>query len=153
MNVLITIGQLGLPIIYFIVFGDVLSGLIHRVNTSNIAYFESRWFTHPLLGILMLYLVLLKKLKGMKYTALFLLVILVIFMILFFIHYLIINPQPSKKIDYEEVIISVKWFSTIPTIVSNWGFLSAYFTSFGALKNQSSKNGFKVAVLGMILMG
>ena len=79
--------------------------------------------------------------------------ILVIFMILFFIHYLITNPQPSKKIDYEEVIISVKWFSTIPTIVSNWGFLSAYFTSFGALKNQSSKNGFKVAVLGMILMG
>lgn len=153
MNAQVTIGQLGLPIIYFIVFGDVTAGLIRRVNTSRIEFFESRWFTHSILAVLMLYLVQLKKLKGMKYTALFLLIILLVFMILFFIHYLISDPHPTNEIDYEQATLSLKFFATIPTIVSNWGFLSAYFTSFGALKFQSTKNGMLVAAIGMVLMG
>lgn len=50
-NSFVAIGQLGLPIIYFIVFGDVAGGLIRRVNNTGVAFFESRWCTHTLLAV------------------------------------------------------------------------------------------------------
>ena len=62
---MIAIGQLGFPIIFFIVFGDVAGGLIEKVNTSGISFWSSRWFTHTILAIAMFYLVLKKK----KFTS------------------------------------------------------------------------------------
>jgi len=60
-NGLIALSQLGFPIIFFIVFGDVAGTLIEKVNTSGISFWSSRWFTHSLLAIVILYLVLKKK--------------------------------------------------------------------------------------------
>ena len=57
-NVLIDIAQLGFPVIFFIVYGDVAGGLIKKINHSNINFWESRWFTHILLAILMIYFVI-----------------------------------------------------------------------------------------------
>ena len=47
-NILVAIAQLGFPIIFFMVFGDVAGGLIGKINSSDTHFFESKWFTHIL---------------------------------------------------------------------------------------------------------
>lgn len=69
MNILIALAQLGFPIIFFIVFGDVAGGLIERVNEGS-SFWSSRLFTHSLLGILLLYLILQKEIQRLKYAGL-----------------------------------------------------------------------------------
>ena len=146
MHALIALGQLGLPIIYFIVFGDVSAGLIRRINTSKIEFFESIWFTQSILGWLMLYLVLMKRIQGLKYAGFLLLSLLFVFIILFSCYYFIAEPNPSNKIDYEETTISIK-------IITSWSLVTTFLGSFGSLKHQSTKSGLTSSAIGLILMG
>ena len=55
-NLMIALAQLGFPIIFFIVFGDVFGGLIKRIGVSSDSFFTTRWFTQTFLGVALLYL-------------------------------------------------------------------------------------------------
>ena len=55
-NLVIALAQLGFPIIFFIVFGDVFGDLIERAGVRKDSFFVTRWFTQSFLGVILLYL-------------------------------------------------------------------------------------------------
>lgn len=67
-NVLIGLAQLGYPIIFFIVFGDVSNSLIEKMIGEK-TFFSTRWFTHPMLAVCMLYLIIKKEIHQLKYAG------------------------------------------------------------------------------------
>ena len=182
MHALIALGQLGLPIIYFIVFGDVSAGLIRRINTSKIEFFESIWFTQSILGWLMLYLVLMKRIQGLKYADLFNLIFLNSFRnwtILIrknqHLYHACINSTWSawsslllSLLFVFIILFSCYYFIAEPNpsnkidyeettisikIITSWSLVTTFFGSFGSLKHQSTKSGLTSSAIGLILMG
>jgi amino acid permease len=71
-NTIIAFAQLGFPIIFFIVFGDVAKSLILRIDKDAPSFWYSRWITHTFLAIVMFYLVLKKDVQQLKYASVFL---------------------------------------------------------------------------------
>lgn len=69
-NSLIALAQLGFPIIFLIVFGDVAGNLLQRLGADENSFWVSRWFTQTLLGVLLFYLILKKEIHNLKYTGL-----------------------------------------------------------------------------------
>ena len=117
-NTLTAITQLGFPIIFFIVFGDVAGGLIEKVNTSGISFWSSRWFTHTILAVTMIYLILQKDIHSLRYTGFLLLILIAIFLFLYFIHYLTSFPHPTTT--FEETTLNIKFFASLPTIIASY---------------------------------
>ena len=140
-NAEIALAQLGYPIIFFIVFGDVSGGLIEKVNTSGISFWSSRWLTHIALAVVMFYLVLKKEIHQLKYASFSLICLIVSFIVLYFINYLVSNsdPQPSADLAYTKV--GLKFFAYLPTIITSYSIHPSFFTAFLSLKDKTNKNG------------
>jgi hypothetical protein len=63
------VAQIGICIIFFIVFGDVAGGLIEKMGLEN-TFWSSRVFTHCMLALMLLYLVLLKDIRNLRHAGL-----------------------------------------------------------------------------------
>lgn len=149
-NAQIALAQLGYPIIFFIVFGDVAGGLIDKVNTSGVSFWSSRWLTHTFLAVVMLYLVLKKEIHQLKYASFTLLLLIVSFLFLYFLNYLISDPNPEPSADLGETKIGLKFFAYLPTIITSYSIHPSFFTAFLSLKDKSNKNG---AIAGFSAVG
>lgn len=66
-NSIIAVGQIGYPIIFFIVWGDAMGGLINKVNSGT--FWSSRVFTQGLLGLLLIVLVIQKDISKIKFAG------------------------------------------------------------------------------------
>ncbi|CAI2364867.1 unnamed protein product [Moneuplotes crassus] len=142
-NAVVALAQLGFPIIFFIVFGDVAKSLIHEINPEAGEFWTSRWFTHSLLAVLMLYLVLQKEIQSLKYAGFVLLGMISVFIILLFLHFLVSDPDPDPSEDLAETTVDVEFLSKLPTMVSSFSFQPSLFTAFASLKNKTTANGLK----------
>ena len=140
-NALIGLAQLGFPIIFFIVFGDVAKGLIEEIDKNVDSFWTSRLLTHSLLALIMLYLILKKEIHQLKYAGFALLGMISVFVVLLFIHYLTSDPDPKPSQDLSETSVGVKFFANIPTMIASFSFQPSLFTAFGSLKNKTTKNG------------
>ena len=151
-NLLITIAQLGFPIIFFIVFGDVARGLIGKINASGIDFFESKWLTHILLAIWMFYLVLKKDISSLRYAGLGWFILITVFILLYFAHYISSNPDDNPKANLAESHPTLKFWSSIPTILTSYSIHTSYFVGFNVLKEKTMKNGLKAGAISLLIM-
>ncbi|CAI2363784.1 unnamed protein product [Moneuplotes crassus] len=142
-NSLIALSQLGFPIIFFIVFGDVAKSLILEIDSGAGDFWTSRWFTHILLALVMLYLVILKEIHKLKMAGFFLLGLIAVFVFLLFIHYIISDPNPESSEDLTQTSLNVEFFAKIPTMIASFSFQPSLFTAFGSLKHKTTMNGLK----------
>ena len=149
-NTLTAIAQLGFPIIFFIVFGDVAGGLIEKVNTSGISFWSSRWFTHTMLAVTMIYLILQKEIHSLRYVGFMLLILIALFIFLYFIHYLTSIPHPTTRFD--ESTLNLKFFVSLPTIIASYSVHPSFFTAFSALKNKTTRNGVTTAIMSISIL-
>lgn len=149
-NCLIALAQLGYPIIFMIVFGDVSGALIKKAHGSE-SYWSSRWFTHPLLGFLLVYLVIQKDISKLKVAGLFILSFITVFLILFFIHYLVAEPQPEKEVDHAHSHFGVVFIGSLPTFITVYTFQTTLFPAFATLKVKTKKNGQLADFCGRII--
>lgn len=136
---IIALAQLGYPIIFFIVFGDVSGSLIEKAIGAG-TFFSTRWFTHILLAVAMLYLILKKEIQQLKYANIFLFCIVSVFLIIFFAHYLTSDPQPERPMNLAKSKVSLQFFASLPTLISAYGFNPAFFAAYTSLKNRTGKN-------------
>jgi len=150
-NTLIALAQLGFPIIFFIVFGDVSGSLIERAHGSS-SFWSTRWFTQSLLAIIMLYLILKKEIHQLKYAGLVVLTCIVVFLFLLFIHYLVSDPNPVAKIDLKETTLNIQFIAAFPTLISSYSINPAFFTAFASLKNKTNTNGILAGTLTLIII-
>lgn len=139
-NSLVALAQLGFPIIFFIVFGDVAGGLIERVHGSE-SFWSSRVFTQSLLGICLIFLILQKDISKLRYAGLVILTFIILFLILFFAHFLEAKPKPENETDHLESQTSWAFFAAIPTFLTTYTFQTTLFTAFATLKNKTNFNG------------
>ncbi|CAI2364604.1 unnamed protein product [Moneuplotes crassus] len=142
-NALIGLAQLGFPIIFFIVFGDVSKSLILQIDSGAGDFWTSRWFTHILLALTMLYLILQKEIQNLKYAGFALLGMITVFIVLLFLHYLISDPDPDPSEDLTDTTLNTKFFSRIPTMIASFSFQPSLFTAFASLKHKTTANGLK----------
>lgn len=140
-NTIIAIAQCGFPIIFFIVFGDVAATLINKMSPNVPAFWTSAFFTHFILAVAMLYLIVKKEIHQLRHAGLFVLGLISLFILLLFIHYLISDPDPEKKEDVVDSTLNVKFFAAIPTIITSYSLQPSLFTAFGSLRNKTTKNG------------
>ena len=150
-NGLIALGQLAYAVIFFIVFGDVAGGLIEKVNTSGISFWSSRWFTHTILAVIMLYMVMKKEIQQLKYAGFALLTLILIFITLFLVHYLTSQNNPSSQSHFAKENIGVKTFAFLPTFATSYSIHPSFFTAFLAMKNKTTINGLKTAILAQVI--
>jgi amino acid permease len=136
--------------IFFIVFGDVAGGLIQKLGFEN-AFLSSRLFTHSLLGISLIYLILLKDIKSLRYAGLIILTLIGVFMILFTVHYLMSNPDSEKEVKHSEMNFDLNMIASIPTFLTTYAFQATFFSAFSTLKNQTNKNGICADILGKLV--
>ena len=146
-NSMIAVGQLGFVVIFFIVFGDVAGGLIEKINTSGIPFWSSRWFTHTILAVWMLYLVLKKEIHQLKYAGFSLLILIIVFIILFLVHFLTSHSSPNQRAELTIKSIGVKQISYLTTFATSYSIHPSFFTAFIALKDKNLKSGLKTAIL------
>ena len=151
-NSLAAISQLGFPIIFFIVFGDVAGGLIGKINSSGIDFWESRWFTHILLAGWMLYLVLKKDISSLRYVGLVWFILIISFIFLYFVHYASSNPSDNSKADLAETHPTLRFWASIPTIISAYSIHTSYYVGFNSLKEKTTKNGLKTGIISLLIM-
>jgi hypothetical protein len=64
---MIALSNLGYPIIFFIVWGDALGGLIDKISPDT--FWSSRVFTQGLLGILLIVLVIQRDISRLKFAG------------------------------------------------------------------------------------
>ena len=140
-NMIVALAQLGFPIIFFIVFGDVAGNLIERAGVDKDSFFSSRMFTHSLLGGALLFLILKREIHQLKYGGLVVLCFSFLFIVLFFIHYLTSDPDPEPVADLLDTKISIKFFTGFPTILTSYAFQTTFFTAFASLKHKTNRNG------------
>lgn len=140
-NALIALAQLGFPIIFLIVFGDVSGNLLERLGAGPNSFWTSRWFTQTLLGVLLFYLILKKEIQNLKYAGLVVLCLSFIFIGLLFIHFITSDPQPEETADLLDTKIDIKFFTGFPTLITSYAFQTTFFTAFASLKNKTHKNG------------
>ena len=150
-NFLIAFAQLGFPIIFFIVFGDVAKGLILEIDRNASSFWTSRLFIQVSLAIVMLYLILKKEIHQLKYAGFALLGMIGVFILLLFLHYLISNPEPHPTEDLIETQINIEFFASIPTMTSSYSFHPSLFTSFASLKHKTTGNGLKAGWSAIIV--
>jgi amino acid permease len=126
--------------IFFIVFGDISGGLIEKMGFLT-DILTSRLFTHSLLAFSLLYLILLKDIKSLRYAGLVILSLITLFLLLFILHYFVSDPKPKDKVDHKNMFFSMKTIEAIPTFLSTYSFHVTYFSAFSTLKNPTDKNG------------
>jgi amino acid permease len=144
-NGMIALSQCGVPIIFMIVFGDVASSLIRKIDENASPFWTSRWFTHSLLAFGMLYLIIKKEIQQLKYASLALLAMTIVFITLLTIHFFTSDPAPEPTQDLTETKFDVKFYASLPTVIVAFAYSSSLFTVFGSLKNKTIKNGLKAA--------
>lgn len=149
---LIALAQLGFPIIFFIVFGDVCGELIERMGAEEGSFWTSRWFTQSLLGVILLYLNIQKQIHKLRYTGLIILGLCLTFMILFLIHFLTTNPHPEPRADLFKTEISIKFFTGFPVMIASYAFQPSFFTVFASLRTKTHLNGQLADFYGRILL-
>lgn len=147
---MIALSNLGVPIIFFIVWGDAMGGLIDKINPGT--FWSSRVFTQGLLGVLLVVLAIQKDISRLKFAGFAILACVATFILLFFIHAMISDPDPEQEADHLETSLSWRFFSSLPTIITINTFQSSFFTAFAALKNKTKRNGQLADGSGRIVM-
>mmetsp|Transcript_5008 Transcript_5008/g.4799 ORF Transcript_5008/g.4799 Transcript_5008/m.4799 type:complete len:323 (+) Transcript_5008:7-975(+) len=151
-NFIIALAQLGFPIIFFIVFGDVFGNLIERMGADKDSFWTSRWFTQTFLGLALLYFCIQKDISKLKYNGFVILFLCFGFLILFFLHYLTADMDPEPKADLLDTKIDIKFFTGFTTLLTSYAFQSSLFTVFAFMKNKTTANGMKADGFGRIII-
>lgn len=126
--------------IFFIVFGDIAGGLFKKIGFQA-ELFSSRVFTHCLLGVLLLYLILQKDLKNLRYAGLAILFLIGVFLLLFILHYLLSKPNPEKEVQHSNIHLDMKTLEAIPTFLTTYAFHATFFSALSTLKNPTDGKG------------
>lgn len=140
-NLIIALAQFGFIIIFFIVFGDVAGNMLQRVGLEETSFWTSRLCTQSLLALVLFYLILRKEIHQLKYAGLIVLCLGSIFMVLFSLHYLTSDIRPEKKANMLKLNFDIKFFASLPTMITSYVFHTTFVSTFSHLKNQSERRG------------
>ena len=132
-NILVSMTQLGLTIIYFMIIGSIGNGLFKYFFLNEFTSAYGTQITIILAAIILLYFSIKKEIQEL-YTAGFLLLAGVIIFMITMILLLLIDG--IGDFDFEEISrpkFDVQMFANIPTVFLSYGFQTSFFPAFQSL--------------------
>ena len=100
----------------------------------------------------MLYLVLKKDISSLRYVGLVWFILIISFICLYFIHYASSNPSDNPKADLAESHPTLRFWASIPTILTSYAIHTSYYVGFNSLKEKTTKNGLKAGIISLLIM-
>ena len=146
-NGLIVIAQCGMPIIYFMIVGDIGNSLLERIHKLDGTFWSSKQFSILAVAILLFYFAIKKEIQELKGAGFVLLLGVIIFIIAMVI---LLVKEGTENYSFSEVSkpkFTINMLANIPTLFISYGFQSAFFPVYQSLKVKSNANGIKTTIM------
>jgi len=146
-NALIVIAQCGMPIVYFMIIGDIGQGLLGKISGTDGTVWGSKQFPILVVALLLFYFAIKKEIQELKSAGFVLLSGVILFIIAMII--LVLTKGTSDSYNFTVISkpkFSIKMVANIPTIFLAYGFQSAFFPAYSSLKNKTDANGMKATI-------
>jgi len=139
-NLVIGITCLGMSLTYFVIVGDVGNWLLSRIDTIEDTFWSSRQFAILTFAVILLFFILRKQIKELKYSGVIAVVGVTAFICTLAVK-LIIDGQKTGGIkNFQKPNWDTDMVSHIPIIFLSYTFQSAFYSIFQISKNKSYGN-------------
>lgn len=145
-NGLIVLAQCGMPIVYFMIIGDIGHGLLDKIVGLRGTWWENKQFPILVVGVLLFYFAIKKEIQELKSAGFVLLSGVVLFIIAMIILLCVEGTSDFDLADISKPKFNIDMLANIPTIFLSYGFQSAFFPAYQSLQNKTDANGMKSTV-------
>lgn len=149
-NGLIVLAQGGMPIVYFMIVGDIGNGLLEKIDGINGTFWSSRQFSILVVAILLFFFAIKKEIQELKGAGFVLLTGVIIFIIAMVI---LLIKEGTHDFDFGDISkpkFDINMLANIPTLFVSYAFQSAFFPAYTSLKNKTNANGVKATSMSFI---
>lgn len=144
--------MLGMPIVHFMIVGDMGSALLSRIETLKGTFWASHTFPILAFGILFSVFILKREITELKSAGYILLFGVVLFVAILGVKLVI---DGTSDISFEEVQKpqwGIELIANVPTIFLSYAFQCAFFPAYQALKNKNDAKGIKLTVYAFVFV-
>lgn len=146
-NGLIVLAQCGMPIIYFMIVGDIGKGLLQKIDKLDGTFWAEKQFPILVVAALLFYFAIKKEIQELKGAGFVLLVGVLFFIVAMVI---LLSTKGTQDFDFSEISkpkFDINMLANVPTLFISYGFQSAFFPAFSSLKVKTDANGLKATVM------
>ena len=132
-----------MPIVYFMIVGDIGEGLLSKINKIDGTFWAGKQFPILVVAVLLFIFAIKKEIQELKGAG-FVLLVGVLFFIIAMVVLLIM--EGTDNFSFSEISkpkFDLNMMANIPTLFISYGFQSAFFPVFQALKKKTDGNGIK----------
>jgi amino acid permease len=148
-NGLITLSQCGMPILYFMVIGDIGHGILRRIDSLNDTFWSSKIFPKVLAAVFLFYFALKREIQELKGAGFVVLVGVIIFVSSMCI---LLFKEGIGHIEVEEFWepkFNVHLIATIPIVLFAYVFHPGLYPIYNSLENKTPANGIKTILYSL----
>jgi amino acid permease len=145
-NGLIVLAQVGMPIVYFMIIGDIGNGLLGKIHKIKETWWSGKQFPILVVAILLFYFAIKKEIQELKSAGFVLLSGVILFIIAMIVLLIMKGTENFSFGEISKPKFNVEMLANVPTIFLAYGFQSAFFPAYSSLKNKTDANGMKATV-------
>jgi amino acid permease len=151
-NGLIAIAQVGMPIIYFMIIGDIGQGLLQKIDSIDGTFWADKQFPILIAAVVLFYFAIKKEIQELKGVGFILLVGVVLFI---FAMIILLITKGTKDFSLSQVSkpkFNLNMLANVPTLFISYAFQSGFFPAYQGLKNKTDANGIKSVVASLLFV-
>jgi amino acid permease len=151
-NGLIALAQVGMPIIYFMIIGDIGQGLLQKIDSLDGTFWADRQFPILIAAVVLFYFAIKREIQELKSAGFILLVGVILFIIAMII---LLITKGTKDFSFSQVSkpkFNLNMLANVPTLFISYGFQPAFFPAYQGLKNKTDANGIKSVVASLLFV-
>lgn len=150
-NGLVAIAQCGMPIVYFMIIGDIGHGLLQKIDKIDGTWWSGTQFPILVVAVLLFFFAIKKEIQELK-SAGFILLLGVVFFVIAMTILLIIEgiSDDFSMSDLSKPKFDLDMLANVPTIFLAYGFQSAFFPAYQSLKTKTDANGMKATISSFV---
>jgi amino acid permease len=145
-NSIIVLAQCGMPIVYFMIVGAIGEGLLEKIGKIEGTFWASKQFPILVVALLLFYFAIKKEIQELKSAGFVLLAGVVCFIIAMTVLLIVEGTENFHFGEVSKPKFDLNMLANVPTLFISYGFQSAFFPTFSALKHKTDANGMKATV-------
>ena len=145
-NGLVAIAQCGMPIVYFMIVGDIGHGLLQKIDKINGTWWADKQFPILVVAVILFIFAIKKEIQELKSAGFILLAGVMLFVLAMTI---LLIKDGTGEFDFGDLSkpnFDIEMLANVPTIFLAYGFQSAFFPAYQSLKVKTDANGLKATV-------
>ncbi len=154
-NFVVAVATVGMPIAYFMIFGDIVGPILIDIGISETSFFSSEAFAKMVLAVLLYFFVIQKRIQEMKIAGVGLFAGVIMFLIILAAK-LISGKQKADNIqDFNIWSVSVANFgmwSRLMNIILAYAFQSSFYPAYNSLRVKNHRNGIYMTTVSIVFV-